>query len=367
MKITGIDVYRISLPLIERTKSASAGGIMYLDSLMGVLVKVHTDDNMIGLGTAATVPAYAGMTQDTIVDAIKFLSPYLIGLDPFDIEDVHTRMDSRLVRNTPPKSALDMALYDIMGKAINRPVHQLLGGRVRKDFITDRAIFTLEKTPEQIGKDTVKHVEEGYRGFEVHVGSGFEEDVANIRAIRDAGKDLVIVADAHQHWSVKEAIRTIKALEKFDVIIEQPVRGIENMAEVKRAVDATITADEACFTVDDAISIVQNRAADAVTVKVPKAGGLYPAKKIVTIAEAAGLQIRIDGVPGDTMLSNSAACHLATTIRRLLPGSGVMQHRYYLKDDVVAEGGLIFKDGRASVDDKPAFGIKHKENLLTKV
>ncbi|MBI4258003.1 MAG: hypothetical protein HY619_03525, partial [Thaumarchaeota archaeon] len=197
--------------------------------------------------------------------------------------------------------------------------------------------------------------------------SGFDEDIANIRAIRDAGKDLVIVADAHMHWSVKEAIRTIKALEKFDVIIEQPVRGIENMAEVKRAVDAIITADEACFTVDDAVRIVQNRAADSVTVKIPKAGGLYPAKKIITIAEAAGLQVRIDGVPGDTKLSNTAAAHVATTTRRLLPGSGVMQHRYFLKDDVVAEGGLVFEDGRVSVDDKPGFGIKHKENLLTKV
>ena len=342
------------------------GGVLNLDRMLCVLVNLRTDDDIVGTGTTATVPGYAGMSHDSLFDAVRYLGPALEGLDPFDIQEAHRRMDGTLGGSYPAKSAFDIALYDIMGKSTGKPVHKLLGGRARTDFLTDRAVQTHGKTPQEIAANTTKYMEEGYRGFEVHVGSGLQRDVESIKAIRDAGgPDVAIVADAHQHWSVKEAIRTIKALEKFDIVIESPTKGIENMAEVKRAVDASIGADEDCHTVNDAFRIITNRAADVLTIKLVKAGGLHPCKRIADMAEAAGIAIRIDGVPGDTKLSNTAAAHLGMTIPDLIPGSGVMQHRYFLLEDVVTEGGLTMdNDGKVSVSERPGIGVTISDALI---
>jgi L-Ala-D/L-Glu epimerase len=273
-------------------------------------------------------------------------------------------MNNRLVGNTPAKSAIDLAVYDIMGKSVKRPLNQLIGGRVRDEFVTDRALQTENRSIPEVLESATKAVEDGYRGFEIHVGADLERNVSIVKAIREAFPDVVIVADAHCTWSVKQAITNIRAIERYDVYIEQPTKGIENMAEVKRAVEAVITADEDCFTLDDAMRIISSRAADCLTVKIPKAGGIYPARKIVNVAEAAGVLIRVDGVPGDTKLSNTAAAHLALTVPRLMPGSGVMQHRYWVKKDFSLSGGLVLKDGKVSVPDAPGIGVVPDESLV---
>jgi len=364
MKIKRVEASRIALPLREMLYSKNASGVLTLDQSMVIYVKIFTDEGVTGSGTAATVPGYSGMIDEQIISAIKFLTPHVVGLDPFNIEEIHQTMNHKLVGNTPAKAGIDLALYDIMGKATGRPVHQLIGGKMREDFVTDRALITERRTVKEIAKFARAYVEEGYRGFEIHVGSDLERNLAVVSGIRDSFKDVVIIADAHSNWSPKEAIRNIKALERYDIYVEQPTNGIENMAEVKRAVDVIITADEECFTIDDAMRIIISRAADCLTVKIPKAGGIYPARKIITLAESAGLLVRIDGVPGDTKLSNTAGAHLALTARRLMPGSGVMQHRAWLKDDFSVSGGLIFKDGKVSVPDTPGIGVVPNEKLV---
>ena len=362
MKITSFEVVKLNLPTRMTLKSVAAwapGGILNLDEVFCVMASLTTDDGIVGTGTTATVTGYAGMTHDTLNDAVRYLGPSLVGIDPFDIEEAHLRMKGTLGGNYPAKSVFDIALYDIMGKSIQKPIYKLLGGRVRESFVTDRALMTHGKTGKEIAADTAMYMEEGYRGFEVHVGSGLENDVESIKAIRDAGgADIAIIADAHQHWSIKEAIRTIKALERYDVVIESPTKGIRNMGEVKRAVDVPIAADEDCHTIDDAFRIISEGAADVLTIKLVKAGGLYPCKKISDMAQAAGVAIRIDGVPGDTKLSNTAAAHLGMTISNIIPGSGVMQNKYFLREDVVVEGGLTMgPDGKVTVPETPGIGV----------
>jgi L-Ala-D/L-Glu epimerase len=361
MKIAKIESHRLNIPLRE---TYQRGGMVIFDRSMIAYVKVVADDGTTGAGTASTVTSYAGMTLETILDALSFLSPLIIGMDPFNIEAIHQVMNNRLLGNTPAKSAIDLALYDLMGKSTGKAVNQLLGGRVRDEFVTDRALTTDGKSVEQIVDSAVMAVEDGYRGFEIHVGPELDRNVSVVKGIREALPDVVLVGDAHQIWSVKEAIRNIRALQRYDIYFEQPTRGIENMAEVKRATEAIITADESCFTAEDALRIILNRAADCLTVKLAKAGGLYPAKKIVALAEAAGLLVRVDGVPGDTRVSNTAAAHLALTVPRLMPGSGVMQHRYWLKEDFSLKGGLVLKDGKVTVPDEAGIGVVPNEAIL---
>ena len=359
MKISSITVRPLQLPITEPIK-IPWGDIV---SLMGVLVIAKSNEGTKGYGTTATVPPYAGMTEESLLSVIKYIAPSLEGVDPFDLEEISYRMDRRITGNYPAKNAIDMAVYDLLGKIVGVPTVKLIGGRMRESFITDRALF--EKSLKEMAKDAIRAVkEDGFKAFELHIGSTPERDVQTVKTIREAvGDKIIIVADAHKHWNVKSAITTLRKLEDFNIIVEQPTETIDQLAEVRKNVGVQICADESCHTIADAQRIVDKKAADIITVKIIKAGGIWNARKIVNIAEAAGLSCRVDGVPGDTKLSNTASAHLALSIKTLVPGSGVMQHYYSLKKDITAVGGggLIFRDGEVSVPDKPGFGVNLKE------
>jgi L-alanine-DL-glutamate epimerase-like enolase superfamily enzyme len=359
MKITNVEVYRLDIPYRETVRVAFGS----LTEANDVVVKIRSDSGQVGTGTTTPVPPYLGTTQDMLVDAIRYLTPVLVGRNPLDVEGIHAQMERTLGGNQAAKAGIDIAIYDLIGRELGLPAYQLLGGRARDDFVTDRSLSI--KDPPAMAADAVKAMAEGFRAFEVHVGTKPREDVERIKAVREAvGEGPVIVADANQHWSPSEAISVIRKLEPYDIMVESPTRGLDNMAQVADAVEATIIADEACHTYHDAMEIVKRKAADAFCIKVIKAGGLYKAKKIATVAEAAGLLCRIDGIPGETKISNTAAVHLGLTIGSLLPGSGVMQHYYTCREDIVTAGGLAFKDGSVSVDDSPGLGVTYRENLF---
>ncbi len=363
MIVSNIEIFRLNIPFKDDRMSR-----MNVRQAECVLTQIQTDEGLTGVGTASPVPRYMGATQDTIVGGIKFLAGAIAGQDPFNIEKIHLLMEDALLSNTAAKAALDMALYDIMGKALNRSVNRILGGRVREDFLTDKALgMKYIGSPSDMAKMAAEGVQEGFKAFEVKVAVGGEKaDIARIKAIREAvGDDILLIADANQCWTVKEAIRTIGKLEDFgNIIVEQPTNSIEGMAAVTEAVSVPISADESCFTLKDAAEIARRKAADILTVKLMKCGGILPARKIAAIAEGFNLQCRIDGVPGEIKISNTAASHLALSLRNLVDGSGVMQHYYGPKIEIVTKGGLVFKDGSVSVSEGIGLGLEYSKDLL---
>ncbi|MBI2875132.1 MAG: hypothetical protein HYY09_08585 [Firmicutes bacterium] len=213
-----------------------------------------------------------------------------------------------------------------------------------------------------MAQDVLNCMQAGFRSFEVHVGTGIAADVARVRAIREAaGNEITVIVDVNGHWTVKEAIHAIRALQEFDVMVEQPVKGLEAMAEVRAAVEAPIVADESCHTVEDTVEIIRRKAADVLCVKPIKAGGLTKARRICNLADAFGLKVRIDGLPGETLVSNTASAHLTVTLRNTV-ADGVMQH-WRLAEDVVESGGLIFEDAKVRVTDDPGLGLSERSGV----
>ena len=370
MKIQSIEIFRADMPMKEPLISTFYGSVMVLDRARDVVVKIATDDDYVGYGSNAQVPAYHGMSQEMMLEACKYLAPLLIGKDPNSLALIHDLMDWAMVRADPAKCAIDMALFDLLGKATNRPAYDLMGGRRRDEFTTTWTLASGDAggvwSDEQTAAAAREKYELGFRGFEVHIGSvpgaGFEKDLARIAAIKEACPDVAIDADAHRNWNVKEAILAIRALEPYNIWIEQPCETMRQLAEVRANVTAGIIADENCQNVQDLVEIVNLKAADAICLKPIKAGGLYKCWQMATIAERFGLAVRVDGIPGESILSNTASAHVAMTLKQPIV-CGVMQHGR-LEYDFVEKGGLQYKDGKVTLPDAPGLGCEIDEKAL---
>ena len=259
-----------------------------------VLVRIETDEGVTGIGEAQADIGFFGDTVEGIRVAVDdYLGPQLIGKDARDREYLMGLIEYR--GNSCARSAIDMALHDLLGKAFGMSLGVLIGGARRTRV--EVAMEIAAGPPDAMAAACLELMEQGVRAFKPKIGRGAERDVARLRAIREAvGPGVALRADANQGYSVKEAIRLCRLAEKHDVgleLLEQPVAAwdVQGMAQVRRSVDTLIEADEACYTIHDAMQIVRHEAADVLNVKLAKAGGLLAAKKIAAIAESAGLRL----------------------------------------------------------------------------
>lgn len=366
MKIASVEVFKMTVPMRVKRRVTFHGGVMKVDEAKNVVVLIHSDNGITGVGSTSSQPLYLGMTQETIAEAAKYLAPLVIGENPCALERINNLMDWSLPGNEAAKCAIDLALHDLLGKAFDQPAYVLLGGKQRDDFITTISVNTDE--PDVMAASAMECYDQGYRGLEVQLGvaagSGFRKDVERLRMVRESvGWEVEIVADAHRNWNPKEAISALSSLEPFDIVVESPTSGGPvAMAEVRRETKVPIIADEDCHTVQHAVDIIRLQAADILCIKPIKAGGLTKARRIAVLAESFGLRCRVDGLPGESKLSNTASAHLVLTLRNPV-GCGVA-HFTRLGEDFVVEGGLSLAHGRVSLPDRPGLGVEVSGDAL---
>lgn len=258
-----------------------------------VLVRIETDEGVAGIGESTVDIGFFGQTLEQVQAAIAdYLGPQLVGMDPFDREHLMWVIDFR--ENSVAKAGIDLALHDLLGRAAGLPVSVLLGGRFRERVPV--AIEIAGGPPDAMARECLAFMERGVRAFKPKIGGDPDKDVDRLRAIRETvGPHVSIRADANQGYTVKEAIRLCRLAERYEVgleLLEQPVAtwDLQGMASVRRSVDTPIEADESCFSIHDAMQLIRHEAADVLNIKLGKAGGLYNAKKIAALAEAAGLR-----------------------------------------------------------------------------
>ncbi|MEO7146005.1 MAG: enolase C-terminal domain-like protein, partial [Bryobacteraceae bacterium] len=257
------------------------------------------------------------------------------------------------------KSGLEMALWDILGKALNLPLYRLLGGPVREFVPTKWSVSGLE--PARAAEIAAWAVERGFRAMKVKVGIEPEQDIARVKAVRQAiGNEVRLGADANGGWSPRVAIQTIRRLTEQNIFFaEQPVAPLDVawMRDVRRSVEVPIVADESVFRLQDAMALVRAEAADVFSIYVGK-GGIGPARKIAAVAEAAGLTCTI-GSNLELGVASAAMVHLAMST----PGIGAEEFPcdiigpLYYKDDVVAEP-LPIAAGSARPNERPGLGVE---------
>ena len=334
MLITGVRTRAVSLPLAPVSYSTERGGTKREwgmtrltphrpePSLEYVIVEIDSDGGITGVGEACTDIGFFGEPLEEVQSAIDlYLGPKLIGKDPFDREQLLYEID--FPGNSCAKSGIDLALHDLLGKALDIPVCNLIGGSQRRQVLA--VMEVAGGTPEGMARQCVEWVEQGVRGFKAKVGGIPEEDAERLAAIRAAvGPAIMLRADANQGYTPKEAIRLCRLCERRDVgleLLEQPVPkwDLAGMAQVRAAVDALIEADEAAYTPHDVVQIARHQAADVINIKIGKAGGLYQSKKVAAVAEAAGLECVI-GTAWGLGIKVAAKLHLAAATRSLRDG-----------------------------------------------
>jgi muconate cycloisomerase len=378
MKIADIETIPIRLPTRRVHQWAS------LTTPIGVyvIVKLHTDEGLVGLGEAPVLKdwggdygKYFGETLQTTIHIINdILLPALKGQEPYRFEGIHTLMDKAVKGYPYAKAAIDMALYDVVGKATQLPAYQFLGGcfRDRVSIAHSLGLMEIEKAIDE----ALQAKSEGVKTIKLKGGVDPKRDVELIRRMRDAlGAETKICVDANQGYPTpKVAVQVTKAMAEYGLLyMEQPVEGIDRMAEVAKRVDTPIMADESAWTPQDVLEIAQKNAADIISIYTTKPGGLFKAKQVAAIAETAGLPCNVNGSV-ETGVGNAANIHLAAstgvvTFGCIIPVSTPKEMAkqgiagIYYQDDIIKEG-FEFSAGDILLSTKPGLGIELDEDKL---
>lgn len=364
MKISHIETIPVRVP-IHPQRAIHGGRGSHTESPF-VLVKVHTDEGVIGLGEVSCTPIWSGEDQTTAVHCITtYLAPLLIGEDPAAIERLTLRMHRAIAGHPFTKAGVEIALWDLLGKIAGLPLYRLFGGPVRDAVPTKFSISGRE--PDRAAEIAVWAVEQGFRTLKVKVGVEPEQDMARVRAIRAAvGPDIRLAIDANGGWSTRTAIQTIQRLADCHLIFaEQPVAPLDVawMAEVRRQVSIPIMADESVATLQDAMALVRASAADILSVYVGK-GGLGVARKIAVVAEAAGIVCTV-GSNLELGIGSAAMIHLALATPAIdaetFPCDIIGP--FFYESDILAEP-LPIQAGIASAPSRPGLGVALDERLV---
>ena len=248
--------------------------------------------------------------------------------------------------NSCARSGIDLALHDLVGKALSVPAHVLLGGASRTRIPVSVEIGG--GPPEAMAKLCVECMGQNILAFKAKIGGVPELDAERLKAIREAvGPEVSLRADANQGYSVKEAIQLCRLAEKYGVgleLLEQPVAAwdIEGMAQVRASVDTLIEADEAAYSIHDVMNLIRRNAVDVINVKIGKAGGLLSGKKIAALAESAGLKLVL-GTAWGLAPGIAAKLHLAASSPHAV--------------DAVEFSELILHDSLAAADIRRSFSL----------
>ena len=378
MKIAEIETIPIRLP----TRRAHQWASLTTPIGVYVIIKLHTDNGLLGLGEAPVLKdwggdygRYFGETPQTTAHIITdILAPALKGQDPARFETIHALMDQAVKGYPYAKAAIDSAIYDVVGKALNVPAYQLLGGcfRDRVPIAHSLGLMEIEKAVDE----ALEAKSEGVKTIKLKGGLDPQRDIELVRQMRNAlGTETKICVDANQGYPTpKLAVRVIKAMQEYNLLyIEQPVEGIAAMAQVSRRVDIPVMADESAWTVQDVLEIVHNHAADIISIYTTKPGGMFKAKKVAAVAEAAGLNCNVNGSV-ETGVGNAANIHLAAstavvTFDCVVPvstpkgkGKSGIAGIYY-QDDIIKEP-FEFSNGDIAVPTRPGLGVELDEDKL---
>jgi L-alanine-DL-glutamate epimerase-like enolase superfamily enzyme len=358
MKITSIKTTPLLIPYSKPYHWAQ--GI--IEGAGVILVEVHTDEGIVGYGESVSTPSHVAIEA-----YLKKAGEFCIGRSPFEnarlMADIYQALFQAFGTCSSPRfsgqvlAGLEMALWDVAGKAVRRPAHEMLGGAVR-DTIAYFG-FAQGETAEEVAAEARELAAEGFAVIYFKVGRGDTLDLESTKAVRAAiGSDRRLRVDPNEAWSHVHALRMIRKLQAYDVeAVEQPTHceSIAALAQVRAASPIAISADQAVFTPFDAYDVCRQNAADLIVIGLHETGGLIGLSKVAHIAEAAGINICLHGIY-ETGITTCAANQIAATIRNLDDANQHMNR--FLTFDIIRSPDLRPRQGKLPVLKGPGLGFE---------
>jgi len=308
MRIRRIFAHRVELPLVEGSYRWSGGkSVSVFDS---TIVGVETACGLVGYGEVCPLgPFYLPAYAEGVRSGLRELAPHLLGFDPRELAKLNHRMDAALKGHPYVKSGIDIACWDILGKATGLPVCVLLGGRFGESVQLYRAIS--QQPPDEMARNVAGYREQGYSRFQLKVGGDPDQDIERIRAARSVLEPTDrLVADANTGWTQHEALRVVRAVRDVDVYIEQPCLTYEECLAVRRHTDHPFVLDENVDSLDMLLRARADLAMDVVNLKISKLGGLTKTRQARDLSVSLGIAMTLeDSWGGD--ITTAAIAHLA--------------------------------------------------------
>src|SRR5215831_12323638 len=351
MRITSLTPMLVDVPL--RSAVHAVHGMTAVQR--SVLVRVMTDSGIEGWGNVDPTPGYSLVSAGDIRDTVERLSPTLIGGDPFNLHRALTVMDRQTAEGFEAKAAIEMALLDVKGRALELPVHSLLGGALTHEVTLNAWIGTVP--PEQAAREAALWLQRGFTTAKIKISGAGPEGVARVAAVRAAvGDRMALRVDFNESLSLAESLDFIPRLDPFALtLVEQPIvrTDLAGLARIRRAITMPLMADESVTGPASLIEIIRREAADIVKVKVMKQGGLLRTRAMIDCAAAAGLRVVIGHGFGLT-LSTLAEAAVAAVSEAVMPGCEAVgplkMAGDVVTDPVKLEGGVI------ELSDAPGLG-----------
>lgn len=359
MKISGIRLYQVDLPLYEGNYRWSEG--KSVDVFDSTVVLVDTDVGFTGVGEVCPLgPVYLPAYAAGVRTGLQELAPHLIGEDPTQLLALNRTMDRVLKGHPYVKSPVDMACWDILGKACEMPVCHLLGGRFADDFVLYRAIS--QRPPAEMAENVAGYRAEGYRRFQLKVGGDPDEDIERIRAVRGALQPGdTLIADANTGWLMHEAMRVAAALRDVDVYMEQPCATYEQCLSVRRHTNLPFVLDEVIDSVDAILKGAADGAMDVVNIKISKFGGLTRARQARDLCVSLGIAMTLEDSWGGDIIT-AAIAHLAHSTPTEFLFTSTDFNSYVTRS--IAEGAPQRVRGRMAASTAPGLGVTPKWEVL---
>lgn len=360
MKITRISVYQTDLPL-EHPYWLS-GGRLKFECLDATFVKIETDAGITGWGEGTPwghtyVPAHG----PGIRAGIETMASFALGLDPRRVLDVERAMDLALPGHFYAKSPIDMACWDIAGKAAGLPIADLMGGgsRTPRPIASSVGAKTVEETRDVIQR----YRDRGYVAHSVKIGGDVERDVARIRdveSIRLPGE--LVLYDVNRGWTRQQALRVMQVTEDLKVMFEQPGETLDDIAAIRPLHSAPVSVDESLVTLQDAARIARDGLAEVFGIKLNRVGGLTKAARMRDVALAHGIDMFVMAT-GGSVLADTEALHLAATIPDI-NCHAVWACQDMLTVDIAGGRGPRNKAGHLHLPEEPGLGVEPNEDQL---
>lgn len=359
MKIQEIEIYRLSIPM---EPFVIATGTM--DYAQNTFIKIITDTDLYGVGECSAFPMIVGETQNTCIAVAQDFAKIWKGKDPLAIEDRLAELHLYIAGNATIKSAFDMALYDLNAKAAGLPLYKFLKGE-RREIITDITLGIA--TAEEMAEKALRLKEGGAFALKVKLGKKPQDDIARIKAIRQAvGFDIPIRVDANQGWSFEGAVEALQGLEPYKIqFCEQPMRTYNDhlLPELRTRTIVPVMADESVYNHHDAERLCKADACDYINIKFSKSSGIYEALKIQSVAAEYNIPCMIGGML-ESRLALAAKVHFAyaaPNVKFYDLDTCMVGH---LADPVI--GGIQYDGYKISISDDIGIGADIQQEFLDK-